>query len=86
MAGADTLSMEFALKNNLTPNGKEVIGEPIRGGHLYRIKFVGGGELPAALEGTYTSLPEVRGVIQSYLKARWEEHTTKVEKKNAKAA
>lgn len=85
MADAE-LSMEFALKNNLTPNGKEITFEPIRGKHLYRIKFVGGGELPDHLSGVYTSVPEVQSAIRCHLKARWEEHLARVEKKNAKAA
>lgn len=82
----EALSREYALKNNLTPNGKEVTHESVRGSHLYRIRFVGGGELPQELGGTYTSIPEVQSVISSYLRARWGEAEIKKEKASAKAA
>jgi len=39
-------------------------------GRLIRIKWEGGGEMPAALQGLYTSLHEAKNVANAYLEKR----------------
>lgn len=39
-------------------------------GNLYEIRYAGGGELPAALSGTYTSRRIARADIAAYLNKR----------------
>ena len=83
---ADELTRGYALKNNMTPNGKAVTYEAIRGGHMLRIKFEGGGELPKELGGLYTGVAGVQAAITSYLNTKWDEHEAKQEKSRGKAA
>lgn len=48
-----------------TPGGKEI--EVYHSGFSFKIRFVGGGELPEELGGIYTSFPDAKISILKYL-------------------
>lgn len=85
MADAE-LTRSYALKNNMTPNGKAVTYEAVRGGHMLKVKFEGGGELPKELAGLFTGVAQVQAAIAIYLTTKWNEHEAKQEKVRGKAA
>ena len=39
-------------------------------GHLYKMSWVGGGEMPADLSGLYTSKHEAKAAFDSYIEKR----------------
>lgn len=83
---ADEITRGYALKNNMTPNGKFVTYEAVRGSHMLKVKFEGGGELPKELSGLYTGVAGVQAAISVYLNSKWNEHEAKQEKARGKAA
>jgi len=48
-----------------TPGGKVI--KPYYDGHLVRLKFTTGGELPACLAGVYTSWIQAKTSVEKYI-------------------
>ena len=61
-------TMEEPVKNNITPNGKEI--DIIADNNHIKVQFKTGGELPQILSGLFTSRVEAQKAINIYLGSR----------------
>lgn len=72
-----TVSLEYALKNLCTPNGKEISINHVRGSNMYSLSFVGGGEAPPDFDSLFTSRIEAATRAQAYILKKFKELETK---------
>lgn len=81
MAAKDMMERDFAVRGNLTPNGKKLQIMKVPNTALYRVAFSEGGELPKELQGMWTAPYTAQRSIETYLDRRWNEHESKATKK-----
>ena len=66
----------------ITENGKEI--EIVNEGTHRKIQFKGGGELPAMLQGYFTSIPDAEQAIKKYFASKPKKRIySKLKKKDA---
>ena len=69
-----SVEREVAIKNHMTPNGKQLGLYRVANTSLYGIRFEGGGEIPDSLSGRFTNTDLAFEAIAGYLNQRWEEY------------
>lgn len=74
MEGVNILERHSAVSNNTSPTGRKLGAVPIIGTASWKIKFVDGipGEVPADLQGVYTSFTRAQKAINAYLEKFWD--------------
>ena len=67
------VTRDQAIKDLITPNGKQLGIYHVKNTALYKVAFQSGGELPKELEGMWTDTSRAHDAAQKYLKKRWDE-------------
>lgn len=67
------VTRDQAIKDLITPNGKQLGIYHVKNTALYKVAFQSGGELPKGLDGMYTDTSRAYDAAVKYLKKKWDE-------------
>lgn len=69
------MTQDQAIKELITPNGKQVGIYHVKNTALYKTAFQSGGELPPELNGMFTDTHRAYEAARKYVERRWKEES-----------